>query len=153
MRKIFAIAVVTLLGSTAFAAGEVYRWKDANGVWHYSDQHQPGAELYRGQRPAAATTTPATAPAATPAPAAPPVASPDNGLPPLSSEATQEVLQEAAAAKAKACEKAKTDYNDMITRQRIYRTDEKGARIYLTAAEIDAARLQARSVRDLTCGP
>ena len=50
MRKIFALTVVALLGSTAFAAGEVYRWKDPNGIWHYSDQPQPGAELVRGAR-------------------------------------------------------------------------------------------------------
>ena len=48
MRKPLVIAVLTLLGSTAFAAGEVYRWKDANGVWNYSDQPHPGAELIRG---------------------------------------------------------------------------------------------------------
>ena len=29
------------------AEGEVYRWKDVNGVWHYSDQPQPGAELVK----------------------------------------------------------------------------------------------------------
>ncbi len=149
MRKIFAIAVVTLLGSTAFAAGEVYRWKDASGVWHYSDQQQPGAELYRGSRPAAAA---AASPAATPA--APPAAVPDNsnGLPVVSQEVAQEVRQAAAAAKAKTCEKAKADYDEKVQALRIKRVDDKGNVTFLNAAEIDAARLQARSARDLACG-
>ena len=35
----------------------------------------------------------------------------------------------------------------------IYKTDEKGNRTYLSSAEIDAARLEARATRDLTCNP
>jgi hypothetical protein len=147
MLKPIAIVTMILTGSTAFAAGEIYRWKDASGIWQYSDQPRAGAELIRG--PTASSATQSAAPVAPPPAAEPPA---DESLP-VSQEVAQQVRQEAAAAKVKACEKAKTDYNDMITKQRIYRTDEKGTRIFLTAAEIDAARLQARSARDLVCGP
>ena len=35
----------------------------------------------------------------------------------------------------------------------MYKKDDKGNRIFLSSAEIDAARLEARSTRDLACGP
>jgi hypothetical protein len=48
-----------LLCGVAFAAGaaDIWRWKDANGVTHYSDSPVPGAErvnVSRGPRPVAA---------------------------------------------------------------------------------------------------
>jgi hypothetical protein len=141
MRKTLAFAIaLSLLGSTAFAAGEVYRWKDANGIWHFSDQPQPGAELVRANRPA----TPAPTAVATP---------PASTALPVSNEVAQQVRQEAAAAKTKLCEKAKLDYDQKIQAQRLHTLDDKGNKVYLNSAEIDAARLQARSARDVACGP
>jgi hypothetical protein len=149
MRKIFAIAVIALAGSTAFAAGDVYRWKDANGLWHYSDQPQPGAELVRGMRaPSAAT---AAAPAAAPTPSPP--ASPDSDTLPVSKEVAAQVRQETANAKAEQCKKNTEDYNKYVQARRIYKSDASGNKVYMTEAEMDAARLQARSARDLACGP
>jgi predicted lipid-binding transport protein (Tim44 family) len=149
MRKIFAIAIVTLLGSTAFAAGEVYRWKDPTGIWHFSDQPQPGAELVRGAR--LTVPTPASAaPAPSPAPAA---AATATGDAPVSSEVAQQVRKEAADAKTQQCDKAKAAYDQAVQARRIFKTDETGKQVFLSDAEIDAARLQARSNRDLACGP
>lgn len=150
MRKPFVIAVLTLLGSTAFAAGEVYRWKDANGVWNYSDQPHPGAELIR--RTAGSSNASATAaPAATPAAAAP---APTTSDPlPVSTEVAQQVRQDAATAKAKRCEKAKVDYEQMTQALRIKTKDDKGNEVFLDAAGMDKARLDARAVRDLACAP
>ncbi len=150
MRKIFALTVVTLLASTAFAAGEVYRWKDPNGIWHYSDQPQPGAELVRGARlgaplPNSNTATPAPAPAAAPATAS-------NASLPISSEVAEQVRKEAADAKTQQCDKAKAAYDHAVQARRIYKTDETGKQVFLSDAEIDAARMQARSNRDLACG-
>jgi type IV secretory pathway VirB10-like protein len=147
MRKIFAIAIVTLLGSTAFAAGEVYRWKDASGVWHYSDQPQPGAELMRGAR------VPVPVPAATPVPtpvSSSPIATSETL--PVSPEVAQQVRKEAADAKSEQCEKAKAAYDRSVQARRMFRTDADGKQTFFTEAEMDAARLQARSNRDLACG-
>ena len=149
MRKIFALAVTSLLCSTAFAAGEIYRWKDANGLWHFSDQPQPGAEVVRtAQRPTSATRN-ATAPVPTPSPS--PLTASGDG-PQVSNEVAQQVRQEAADAKSKQCELAKTNYEKSSQAQRIYKTDEKGNRVFLTAAEMDTARLTARGNRDQACG-
>jgi pyruvate/2-oxoglutarate dehydrogenase complex dihydrolipoamide acyltransferase (E2) component len=149
MLKPLAIAVMILLGSAAFAAGEVYRWKDASGVWNYSDQPHPGAEVIR--RPSASSNASAT-PAPATAPASTATATSDTPLP-VSREVAQEVRQDASAAKAKRCEKAKVDYEEMVKALRIKRADDKGNITYLTAEQMDAARLEARAVRDLACAP
>lgn len=147
MRTAILIAAACLVGATtaAHAAGEIYRWKDASGNWHYADQPQPGAELVSGRRP--------PAPPAPPAPAAPPTEPASAPLPAVSNEVAQSVRAEAAAVKADQCKKAEEAYQKAIQARRMFRTDEQGNRTYLNDAELDAARLQARSARDLACGP
>jgi hypothetical protein len=149
MRKTIALAALTLLASTAYAASDVYRWKDASGIWHYSDQPHPGAELVRNGRAASASPA-APAQPQTPAPAAPQATS--NEPLPVSKEAAAEVRQEAATAQAKQCEKSTKFYNDIVQARRVTKTDDKGNKTYMSNAEIDGARLQARAARDLACG-
>jgi hypothetical protein len=147
MLKPLAIAVLTLGCSAAFAAGEIYRWKDASGTYHYSDQPRAGAEVIRASS-SGSTIAGTTAAAAAPAP----VQATANESLPVSKEIAQQVRQEAGTAKAKACEDAKKDYDEKIRAQRIHRTDDKGNRTYLNNEEIDVARLEARARRDLACG-
>jgi Domain of unknown function (DUF4124) len=147
MRKIISISLLSLFCVTAFAGGEVYRWKDPNGTWHYSDKPQPGAQLVRAsQRASTARPNPQNSPA-------PPETGTLTGTNsmPVSQEVATEVRQDAAKAKAEQCKKAEASYLQSVQAQRLYRDDGKGNRIYLTAAEIDAARLQARGSRDLVC--
>ena len=145
------VIAIALLGSQAFAAGEIYRWKDANGTWHYGDRPQQGAEVVGKTAPAG---TPAATPAPAPAaPATPASSSSSDETLPVSKEIAQQVRQEAAAAKAKTCEKAKADYDQKVQALRIKRVDAKGNVTFLSEAEIDAARLQARAARDLACAP
>ena len=47
---------------------------------------------------------------------------------------------------------AEAAYQQAVQARRIYKMDAQGNRTYMTDAEIDAARLQARSTRDLACG-
>lgn len=148
MRKIISLAIAALVIAPAvMAEGEVYRWKDPNGLWHYSDQFREGAELVKksGNRSNSANST--STPSATPTPI--PM---DNGIPPVSREVAQQVRQDAAKAKDEQCKKAIEAYNTAIQSRRLYKEDAKGNRTYLTSAEIDAARLEARSTRDIACG-
>jgi hypothetical protein len=66
------LASLLLLGVAlaAGAANEVWRWKDANGVVHYSDSPVAGAERVQLDQPPAGGATARTAPppSATPAP-------------------------------------------------------------------------------------
>jgi Domain of unknown function (DUF4124) len=148
MRKLVSIAVVALFAASAFAVGgDVYRWKDASGTWHYSDQPQPGAERVRTVKrpPGANTSAPAARSTAT-------AAAPPRSFP-VSNEVANQVRQEAASAKADQCKKAEEIYQKTVQARKIYRTDEKGNRTFMNDAELDAARLEARSNRDLACGP
>jgi len=148
MRKYFSLAAAPLVLSLLMGAGEVYRWKDGNGLWHYSDQPQPGAELVKSARVSSATPGGSTPPP--PAPAARAEAPPP-ALPDVTPQVASQVRQEAATAKAEQCKKAETGYQQAVQARRMYKTDDKANRVFLNEAELDAARLQARSARDLAC--
>ncbi|MDR6991886.1 DUF4124 domain-containing protein [Luteimonas sp. 3794] len=76
MRRTFVTALALLLAAAPLAASEVYSWKDARGVTHYSQTPPPAGTRFEVRSmqgnpaastqatPAPATTTPA-APAAT----------------------------------------------------------------------------------------
>jgi hypothetical protein len=150
MRKILCITAALFVAGSAFAAGEVWRWKDSNGTWHYSDQPQPGAELVR--RSGRVDTPAAAAPGAAPAPAVPPGTTATVPLP-VSDAVAAEVRQDAAARKADQCKKAEESYQKAMTARVFPRTDANGNQTFLTSAEIDTFRLQARAVRDTACAP
>ena len=149
MRRILTFTATILITASALAAGDVYRWKDANGTWHYSDQPQPGAELVvRASRPV--NTEAASEAAAAPAPAA----SVETAGPlPVSDAVASQVRQEAATAKAEQCKRAEAAYQQAVQARIMTKTDEAGNKIFMTPAEIDAYRLEARSYRDQACGP
>jgi hypothetical protein len=149
MRRILTLTATFLITATALAAGDVYRWKDANGTWHYSDQPQPGAELVvRGSSPVSSNT--ASEAAATPEPAA---TAETSGPLPVSDAVAAQVRGEAATAKAEQCKRAEVAYQNAVQARGITKTDEAGNKVFMTDAEIDAYRLQARSFRDSACGP
>lgn len=72
MRRTIVTALALLVVAAPLAAGEVYTWKDARGVTHYSQTPPPPGTRFEVRsvagRAAPATPAPA-APAATPAPA------------------------------------------------------------------------------------
>ncbi len=148
MRRILTFTATILIAASALAANEIYRWKDANGTWHYSDQFQPGAELVRrGNKQVTDTSGETPADPAAPAPTAPPAVS--SNPPPVSDAVASQVRQAAAAAKSAQCKKAEETYNKSIEARRIAKPD--GA--FMSSEEIDSYRLQARSARDIACGP
>jgi hypothetical protein len=152
MRKLASLAVLSLLAGAALATGEIYRWKDSSGNWIYSDQPRPGAEVVRsGRRPTPADNAPTVASTSTRASATSTTRA-ANGSP-VSDEVARQVRQDAANTKADQCKKAEESYQRAIQSRRMYKTDAKGNRSFLSDAEIDSARLEARSNRDIACGP
>ena len=70
MRRTFVIALALLVAAPV-AANEIYTWKDARGVTHYSETPPPAGTRFDVRRMSGASPTSATAaPAPTPAPAA-----------------------------------------------------------------------------------
>lgn len=147
MRKIITFTAAIFLTASAFGAGEVYRWKAADGTWHFSDQPRPGAEVVRG--PQLTRPVEEAAPQPAPAPVDPPMA--DEPLP-VSDAVAADVRSQAEALRAEQCKAAEAAYQDALKARRIYRTDAEGNRVYMNETEMDAARLQARASRDLACG-
>lgn len=150
MRKIITFTVASLMMASAFGAGEVYRWRGTDGAWHYSDQPRPGAELVRGT--GSRTEVVSEAPAQESAPANETVANDPAPLP-VSDAVAEEVRTTADALKAEQCKQFEAAYQEALKARSIYRTDEQGKRVFLTSAEMDRARLEARAARDLACGP
>jgi hypothetical protein len=154
MRKIISLALAALIIAPAvMAEGEVYRWKDGNGVWHYSDQPQPGAELVKKAGARSSSSNSAPAAQAPRNPSGEVSATSDNTPLPVSREVAAEVRREAATAKAEQCKQAKDAYQRAVQARRIVRKDEAGKQVFLKDSEIDAARLDARANMDLACGP
>lgn len=91
MRRRILIAILALVAASAVYA-QAYRWVDSNGVTHYSDRPQPGAE--RIELPKGPARRPTVARAAPTQPAAPIAEEPDVGYESLSivSPAAEETL-------------------------------------------------------------
>lgn len=142
---LMAASMVTLLGVAAIARADVvYEYTDAKGQVHYTDQWVPGAKLIRTETARGSQAQSAM-----------------QGIQNLSNDASNDAKQQEAAqtvqgdeAKARAaqCTQAKTQYQQMIASRRIYTVDKSGARHYLSDADADAARVQAKQAMDAACG-
>jgi hypothetical protein len=138
------IAVCLVAG--AAGQGDIYRWKDSGGTWHYSDQPQEGAELVRGVPKPTPTPPPIVAkPAGTPA--ATGAASSAAG----NAQVVEAVKQDVAAAKVERCKKAEEMYAQSVQARRMYKLDAQGNKTFLTDAELDEARVNAKIQRDNSC--
>ena len=142
-----SLIAVCLVASGA-GQGDIYRWKDSSGTWHYSDQPQPGAELVRGTiKPPSAPTPPV---AALP-PAAPPATGAAAAPAAANAQVTEQVRQDVAAAKIEKCKKAEDIYAQSVQARRMYKVDAQGNKTFLTAPELDEARVNAKIQRDNAC--
>jgi hypothetical protein len=149
-----SLLVLAVIAATCTQAGDVWRWKDAQGVVHYSDVPVQGAVRVKqnvssgssGAGQSQGTTASQSAPVPTP-----------QGIA-LAEEQRQQqvagkaVLQDIAKKRSEQCKSATAQYEQLITSTRIYR-EEKGERTYLSAKELDEARLRVRQERDAVCGP
>lgn len=81
MRALLLPLFAALLATAAVAdAGEIYRWKDRTGAWHYGDRPPAGADAeWYDPRPRAGVDRQATPPAAGGSPGEPPATKPASG--------------------------------------------------------------------------
>lgn len=156
MRIFPAIALVLAAAlAAAPASAQIYKWTDARGQVHFGDQPPSNATQVRGPTPPPASQEPAAAPAPATAPATPPAPSPSDlttDTAAANRDAASAVRRDVAAARAEQCKKAKADYDTAIRAQRIYRTNAKGEREYLSAEEADQQRVSIRAQMDASCG-
>ena len=140
------------------ALGELYKWTDAQGKVHYSDQPPPPEVkqpiTVKPRSPAAATAAPDAA--GTPKAAPKSVVEQDaefnrRRVEAAEREAAEKKAAKEAAEKKKNCEQAKAQLARVQSGARITRYNEKGETVYLNDAEIEQEAARARQVADSWC--
>jgi hypothetical protein len=142
---LLATSMAVLLGAVGAArADTVYEWTDAHGQVHYTDQWVPGAKVVRTDtihRPSDSSAMQGIQKESN-------AASGDV----KNQQEAQSVQDDVAKARAARCAQDKAQYQKLIASRRIYTTDKSGNRTYLSDADADNARLQARQAMDADCG-
>jgi hypothetical protein len=143
-----------IAGASIAAAADdvaVYKWLDVEGRIHYSDRPPPP----EGKLISVETTSYARAhiglverAAAPPAPQ-PSTAKPAPGA--ASPELKRAVAEDIATARADQCKQARDTYQRYIQSRRLIRKGPDGEQIYLSDAEMDSERLNAKKAADEAC--
>lgn len=149
MLRHVTIATLVAAGLCGIAHADVYRWVDEHGEAHYSDQWVPGSELIKSSKP-----RPMTDLSPTPSSPAPKPVTQNDDEAKQQKAAQQAIQQDVAKTKEAQCKQAKERYQKSIEARRLYRAPQPGDtdRQYMSDAEVDAYRLQARNDVTLACG-
>jgi hypothetical protein len=142
-----AILISTVLTASGAAAGQLYKWTDANGRVQYSDTKPTGAK---------AEPMRSVSPPADPAAAGANYSEKEQAFKKRRLEAAeqdQKVAQEAGdkARKEENCRRAKSALASLENGGRFYETDEKGERKYLEQDRIDSEKERLRSNLAANC--
>jgi type IV secretory pathway VirB10-like protein len=157
------LAVVIGAGIVAAAGAQTYKWKDAEGKIHYSDQPPPAnikepvtVQPRKGQAPAAPTEKGAAAPKDKAAPPAKPrtyveeeAERKKRQVETAEREAAEKKKADDAAEKKRNCDLALAQVKSLQSGGRVTRNNAQGEREYLsdaqTAQEIERAKKSADS--------
>ena len=168
MQNRIRTALVVLASGALFtmsAAAETYKWTDAEGKMHYSDQPPPAnAKDLTTVKPRKKTSRSAPPPEgdampadAKPAPAAAKTAQEldaefrQRQVETAEKEAAQKKIAQEAESKKKSCAQAQANVARLKEGGRIARANDKGETEYLDDAQIAQELLRAREVQDSWC--
>jgi hypothetical protein len=147
--RLATVLTLIILGSGALgaaSAGDIYCNNQGRDC---SDRPSPGATYVRTVNAPAVTVTepsPAASSGSAPAPT-------DAAAARLGQEASRAAVQkDVAANRAEQCKQAKDKYQKSVEARRVYRINKAGEREYLSDAEADQARLNARLEMERSCG-
>jgi len=135
------------------AHADVYRWVDEKGEPHYSDRWVPGSELIKSDKPHPQNPDSNANRASQPQYQTP--AGAQHAAAQQAERANAEaVKQDVAKTKDVQCKQAKERYQKAIEARRIYKPAKEGDtdRAFMSDAETDEYRAQARSDVTLACG-
>ncbi|MEM8981513.1 MAG: DUF4124 domain-containing protein [Pseudomonadota bacterium] len=143
MKQIIALIAALLIAVPAL--GEVYTWRDENGVLHYGDMPPENGEatvvpIQTRRTDNASVSARATAEREARTATSEAIASAAS-----SEEAERAAATLAAEERAAACTAARERLRNYINARRLYRTNEAGEREYLDSAEITSARANAEA--------
>jgi Domain of unknown function (DUF4124) len=148
MLRSLTLTALFLAGATGLARADVYRWVDAQGQPHYSDQWVPGSEVIKTTRSHPSGTANAAG-----ADQKAVMAASNRASAQLQEQDNARAVQEDKAKRRDAlCKTEKAAYMRAITSRKVYKDEKDGTRNYLSDDEADAYREQLRkSVQD-DCG-
>ena len=141
---------------SASADTEVYKWVDPQGRIHYSDRPPPSEGKLLSMESTPSVRQHASAPERSASPSG--SAAPRANVPPPSADANARVREsvenDVASAHAEQCKAAQDRYTMYVNSRHLYREGPNKERIYLTDAELDTERLNAKREADERCaGP
>jgi len=142
MLRLVSITALVLAGACTLARADVFRWVDEQGVIHYSDEWVPGSVVVK------TTMRPHGDSGAAPSSAANTRVG-DQVTDQANSRAVQ---QDVAKARDSQCSWAKDRYMKAIASRRVYKEGKDGERQYMSDAEADVYREQARKDVQQACG-
>ncbi|HUN73727.1 MAG TPA: DUF4124 domain-containing protein [Steroidobacteraceae bacterium] len=136
-----AVALIACALATS-ASADIWKWVDADGHVQYSDRWTPGAVLIKSEHASNVAEQ---------------KQEPDSSDKRITAElnreeAQRQVQKDEAAAHADQCKKATDRYNQLVAARRIYNTDSNGGRQYLSDAQADQERVDAKMDMDSACG-
>lgn len=149
MLRPVTLTAFLIAGAVGLAQADVYRWVDAQGEPHYSDQWVPGSEVIKTTRshPPESESAPRVS---------------DQKAVMAASNRVSTQLQEQDNARAvqedkeksreARCKTEKDAYMRAITSRKVYKDDKDGSRNYLSDEEADAYRAQLRKAVQDSCG-
>jgi len=144
MLRLIPIALL-LAGTAAVAQADVYRWVDDHGQPHFSDQWVPGSVVVKTAKAHPGSTTMGE-------PSAPKAAAPSAANQIADSANTRAVQQDVGKARDAQCKAAKDRYALAIQSRRVFKEGKSGEREYLSDAEADVYRENARKDVQGACG-
>jgi hypothetical protein len=144
MLRLVAITALVLAGVSPLARADVFRWVDKDGIVHYSDEWVPGSEVIRSvgkPRPESASAAPSRSATAF-----------NRGETGGETDNARAVQQDVARARDAQCKFSKERYMRSIQSRRVYKEGKDGEREYMSDAEADSYREQARKDVQAACG-
>jgi hypothetical protein len=141
MLRLVPITVLILAGASGLARADVFRWVDDQGVVHYSDEWVPGSVVVKTTvKPHPESSAPSGASSAR------------LGEQVADQANARAVQQDVAKARDAQCSFAKDRYMKAVSSRRVYKEGKDGERQYMTDADADAYREQARKDVQQACG-
>ena len=139
------------------AAAAVYKWVDPQGHVHYSDRPPPpeGKLLSIEDAPHSRPMSERVANSPGPASSVPPPGArsqaPAAPTPAAQAQFKDGVANDVANKREEQCKQARDRYDNYLRSRRLFKEGPDKERVYLSDAEIDAARVNAKRERDEFC--
>lgn len=145
MLRLVSVTALILAGACTVARADVFRWIDADGVVHYSDEWVPGSVVVKTVKPHPELSG-ATSGASN--------GSMNSRIAPQSPDQdnARAMQQDMARARDAQCTFAKQRYMKAIESRRVYKEGKDGEREYMSDADADAYRESARKDVQAACG-